>query len=593
MKKSIKDIIFFYSVLIGVIYAPLISLLSSKARGTPLLGPITFFTSDTFYYLSIARHSLGKPFYTADGIFPTNGFHPLWEFVVTKLFGITGVANTHTVQIYLVFILCMTLVASGMVLFGFVIYRMTGNFAISLLAAVPGFYYLIFSPIDLNYNSTWSFINGMESPLSIFFFGLLSHLMINKRIFLKSGLLAVIYSATLLTLIIFSRLDDVFLLIPYLILILLFSNSKRHAVIRLAVSVGIPFIAIAIYLFYNNSYAGSFLPVSGMLKHGNWLLVNLVFFFASFIPLGLINLNGIWSETSMRALQMCIPALFALLWLFYWAKTTRKSYANEEREEAQKEPHRYRPLSALYHSWLKTFSKWATDRESYINDHYERIVVAALAVYVVLKGVYNFIYVYLMGQGHWYYPISIMIFNLMIAILFGGLFKRYLTQNRAMALSAVSVLLVILAANSFINNKLLHNYNSAYYDFWTDSQSINRELKALDPNIKIVEYDDGVMAYFLDIPTMNGFGFTLDHDAYEAQYNGRLLDLAYRRGFRVLGVMSYIQFPPNIKNDSDQIRSVLRTMPGIKLENLDQWAFEFLYKDTNSSAVFIKFKPAY
>ena len=90
-------------------------------------------------------------------------------------------------------------------------------------------------------------------------------------------------------------------------------------------------------------------------------------------------------------------------------------------------------------------------------------------------------------------------------------------------------------------------------------------------------------------PLINGFGFTLDRVAYKAQYTGHLLELAYDRGFRVIGVMSYIKLPASIDNNSDQIRELLQDMPGIRLENLDLWKFKILYHAPNTDAVFIEF----
>jgi hypothetical protein len=90
---------------------------------------------------------------------------------------------------------------------------------------------------------------------------------------------------------------------------------------------------------------------------------------------------------------------------------------------------------------------------------------------------------------------------------------------------------------------------------------------------------------------MNGFGFTLDKEAAQMQTEGRLLELAYQRGYRTIAVMSYITFPNDLENDSDQIRERLQDMPGIKLENLDQWQFQFLYRDEESSSAYISFEP--
>lgn len=554
MKKILKNVLFFHAILVGGIYAPLVLLLNSITRGTIALTPLQFFTSDTFYYLSIARHSAGRAFYTADGLYPTNGFHPLWGFLLKALFEVPAVAGDYDVQILLVFGLSIALVTMGTVLFGFVVYKITRNFAVSLLASIPGFYYLIFSAVAPNYNSVWSFANGMETPLSIFLFSLLLYLLINKRGLRKPAIPVVIFMALIMTLIIFARLDDLFLLFPYLAMVYFFADTKRDAAIRLGISAGIPAIAILVYLFHNYSYAGSFLPVSGMIKQGNWFIINLAFFIFSFIPMGLIDTIVLWSETSMRALQMCIPVILALPWFFHWIRALKKGV-------------------------------W----KSQIKNHYIKTVITALLAYVIMKGLYNLVFVYIMGQGHWYFSINIMVFNLTLAILLAKFLENMPAQKIRIPFNVISVLLVLLYANAFVNYKEVCKYNSSYYDFWIQGKTINRELLKIDSNMKIVEYDDGIMSYLLDPPTMNGFGFTLDREAYKAQYTGRLLELAYKRGFRVIGVMSYMELPANIDNDSDQIRKLLQDMPGIKLENLDLWKFKILYRAPNTDAVFIEF----
>ena len=42
----------------------------------------SIFQPDTFYYLTVAENSLHTPFYSFDGIHPTNGFHPVWEYML-------------------------------------------------------------------------------------------------------------------------------------------------------------------------------------------------------------------------------------------------------------------------------------------------------------------------------------------------------------------------------------------------------------------------------------------------------------------------------------------------------------------------------
>src|SRR5436190_17459979 len=55
-------------------------------------GPARLFgyvASDTFYYLVVARH-IGEGVIAFDGVHPSNGFHPLWQALVSipYLFGL-------------------------------------------------------------------------------------------------------------------------------------------------------------------------------------------------------------------------------------------------------------------------------------------------------------------------------------------------------------------------------------------------------------------------------------------------------------------------------------------------------------------------
>ena len=551
MNKSLKQVLLSYSILFGVIYAPLVLWLSTRNRSASILAPIQFFTSDTFYYLSIARHSMTSAFYTSDGLYPTNGFHPLWGFLLTKLFSLPAFASNLDGQIFLTFGLSLALTALGMMFFGLVVYHLTENASVSLLASVPGFYYLIFAPLIPNYNSTWAYINGMESPLSIFWFGLLLYLIVNKDLLSDQRLWVTAVLSIFMTLVIFSRLDDVFLLLPFWALLFLFSNSRKQSFGRLAIAAGIPLAILIAYMLFNYSYTGSPMPVSGLIKNGNWLPVNLIFFITSFFPIQLTQYNPIWPEASMRSLQTVIPALAAVIWIFTWSKNK---------------------------NWK------AIPRDT-------STIISALAVYVIIKGMYNLVLVYLMGQGHWYYSISIMIFNLIAAVVVAGLLKGITSQRQRTLLAIASLSLVILLGNTFVHNKIQSEYNLGYYRFWLQKDNVNEALNVLDPNLKVVEYDDGILSYLLNAPAMNGFGFTLDKEAAQMQTEGRLLELAYQRGYRTIAVMSYITFPVDLENDSDQIRERLKEMPGIKLENLDQWQFQFLYRDAESSSAFISFEP--
>jgi hypothetical protein len=46
---------------------------------------ISRFTDDTFYYLQVARHVAEGDGFTFDGLHGTNGFQPLWQFLLVPL----------------------------------------------------------------------------------------------------------------------------------------------------------------------------------------------------------------------------------------------------------------------------------------------------------------------------------------------------------------------------------------------------------------------------------------------------------------------------------------------------------------------------
>ena len=60
-------------------------------------APFRFFAADAFYYLNIA-HNIGKtPIFSFDGIYPTNGFHPLWQYYLSATFSLL---NSQNQEIY-------------------------------------------------------------------------------------------------------------------------------------------------------------------------------------------------------------------------------------------------------------------------------------------------------------------------------------------------------------------------------------------------------------------------------------------------------------------------------------------------------------
>jgi hypothetical protein len=229
------------------------------------LGIFRYFSADAFYYLAVADHSIGAPFFTFDGSHPTNGFHPLWQWLLAASFAALDLAPER--QIVFTFGVSVTLAAVGTGLFALAILRRTQRPALALLGTVPGFFYPIVAGLNPHVGSSWSFANGMESSLSVFWLGILLTAWTGRRT-LGPGApaLNLLISSALLTLVTLSRLDDIFLFAPFLLLVFATAGSRQEGIRRAGLASAIPFVVIGAYLVWNVLAAGSWLPSSGLTK---------------------------------------------------------------------------------------------------------------------------------------------------------------------------------------------------------------------------------------------------------------------------------------------------------------------------------------
>lgn len=101
-----------------------------------------FLAADSMYYMSIANNYTKYGFPTMDGVAATNGFHPLWEYILMLLFKYTGIS--HHNQIYLVFGLSIALVCITYAIFSHLLIQLGGKWPgiIATLFLIPGMYSL-------------------------------------------------------------------------------------------------------------------------------------------------------------------------------------------------------------------------------------------------------------------------------------------------------------------------------------------------------------------------------------------------------------------------------------------------------------------
>ncbi|MBW2419910.1 MAG: hypothetical protein JRH19_15305 [Deltaproteobacteria bacterium] len=549
-------------------YAPLLALHNAGLRAV-----FEFFAGDAFYYLAVAKHSVGAPFFTFDGVHPTNGFHPLWQAILSASFGWLALDDPE--QLRFTFHTGIVLAALGTGAFAVTLLRLTGRPALALLGSVPGFYWILIPLTTTHHSSTWSFINGMESPLSIFLFGLLSLLLFQRELLRRGGSLpALILLSLLLSLITLSRLDDVFVFAPFLAWAVLEGGAGQKRARRFAACAALPLLLIGTYLLYNLSYAGSLLPSSGVAKAGGpvWgLLRNLHALLQYLFPLADPLGRGLpaWYSEAWRVTQMLLPALLCCGWLLSRSRPSRGDPSDER--------------------------------------GYQDRMVSLLAAYVLLKAAYNFAMVGIWNQGHWYYPLAIMISNLIIVTgisrlldrqpspwqansPMAGMLARWPRLGRFPAATVGSVIFILISANAFADLKQRVAMHARSYVFWSERHAIQTLVDRRCEGCGILAFDDGIVSFSLDSPTLNALGLTMDPEAGEARRSGELLDLAWKRGHRLLASVNYLM-PAEAYDNPNTLRQHLLANHQLAGQDLDRWHFELAFRSPSGGFPFVRFEP--
>jgi hypothetical protein len=391
--------------------------------------------------------------------------------------------------------------------------------------------------------------------------------LVNRRLLAGAvGVGRALLLAVVLTLLVLSRLDDVFVFAPFALFLLLGEGAPRRRWLRTGAFLLVPLLCIGAYLAYNHSYAGTFMPVSGsekseglvwgLLRNGFALLTT----FLPFVdPFG--RGTATWSSEAWRVIQMVVPAAAAALWLFFAARDVRAPLASERDEQ--------------------------------------RLALTLLCVYVILKAGYNFAMVRLWHQGQWYYPVSIMTFDWIVAAAAADAWSRMRAtaaaprlrwlRPQAIAVGA-ALLLVLLHANAFLDAKRTGAFGLGNLRFWERGEEIGAALAQRCPDCGLVEFDDGILAYSLPLPVMNGLGLTLDREAIEARRRGAFFDIAWARGFRLLASLNY-PMDASVYADPERLRAALAANVQLRGQQLDGWDFETLYVDSKSRVAFVAFRP--
>ncbi len=530
-------------------YPPL-SVLAEQGR----TGPFRLFASDAFYYLALARRSVEAGFFTFDGEHPTNGFHPLWGALLRGLFQLCG--GDPQAGLLAASGLSAALLALGAGMLAVAARRRLAASGLVLLGLVPGALYLLLPPIRPTYLSLWSFANGMESALSLVAFGALA-LRVTGAGSLRPGAGpgedAVV--SLLLTAVVASRLDDVFLLPVVAGAVLLAEPDWRRGAVRVLRLLALPAVALAGYLAFNRASAGMAMPVSGAAKAGGFVEGALRNLYALATTVGpFLDLRrgteGVWDAEAWRVLQMVAPAAVAA---GAWRLAGRRF--RDERGGVRPE--------------------------------------LVLAAYIVARTGHGFLFVGLWHQGQWYYPVALLGAGLLLAGWLGSLERAgpALRRPRARQLLLVgAVLLAILHGNALVSHLREGGVGLRKARVFAHRAEIDAALGRLCGDCGVVEFDDGILSFSLRRPVLSGIGLALDAEGAKARRRGELLDLAWRRGYRLLASVHYA-LPPEVVRDPARLPRAIRRHRHLAGQKLEGYRFALAFEDRATGVAFIAFAP--
>ena len=490
---------------------------------------IGYFAADAFYYLTVARNLLDYGTTTFDQVTITNGYHPLWQFALALMMWVwRAAALSEPTQLVLTAAAGVCLNGAAVYLLGRAIWKARGRLstAFLLIAVGPyaiflsGFYWGL-SPEQLAlqnpyegimpvYGTLWSFANGMESSLALFFFAALAYVYVAYPV-LSSPRAAAGYGA-LCSLLVLARLDHALLVVPLLAVyglraLLLRTRESVHCALAAWFAFGAP---VAIYLLLNWLWVGAAVPTSGSMK-------------SSFPRPGKSGVDGlaripIAMETGRRYLgllyreaQIVIPCVVALL-LIPWL---------------------------LYHRLSGAASQLSRRRPA---DRWDSFLLQ-VGFGVLILGAYNWFFVLIVHQGHWYFPVSCVFVSLALFRLLS--LPRFVASWELPARWAGAVAITAFCVFFFLTFHRKPAYHENYADFCLqEAPRLKEAYRGKEP--KLLSLDDGVIAYCTGFPSMSGMGLALDPPAARAYKQGKLGPLAVARGYDRIASLVYAN-PAHLK----------------------------------------------
>ncbi len=206
---------------------------------------------DTFYYLVYGREAADLRFFSWNGLYPSNGFHPLWLFFVATSFSIS---ENLSIVIIILSLFLFTFFTISLWCF----YKISKIYNDKLIQIISTFLFAILA--------SKFFFWYMESALSVVLILYYSYYIIYKFILKdKSNILNSFFLGFISSLIALSRLDLVLLISPLHGYLIFNALIKKQIKTSLALALP-PIIIVGGYILLIYMITGFPVPLSGVIK---------------------------------------------------------------------------------------------------------------------------------------------------------------------------------------------------------------------------------------------------------------------------------------------------------------------------------------
>lgn len=530
--------------LIGLAFAwPL--LWAVAVQGQDIL--VRSLAGDAYHYLAIARKAHIAQIYTYDGVTVTNGFHPLWQYFLRAMFALFDL-QSHEGQAVAAVWASEISATIGVVFASAAIMRMTGRRWLGLLV-VPGVFYLVVGVHDRTL-SIWTTLDGMESAFSLmfggFFFFVVSRFVGTGESLRRQLMPLAKALGAVLPWLILTRLDDVFILPAFAVALWFVDDTVGNRLRALAWIAGPTCIAVAAYLVYNRITVGVAMPLSGGTKAG----------FVGFL-------------TTYLLLAVHLPMTLDLKsWLQHRPADGSTVFSAS-----------FRFVEEGYPLMAGIFGAVALRRGGRVFST-RNFVLFAVCIYLVFKCGYNFLNVNPWHQAGWYFIFAILCLTVLASVALQSAWKRL--EGVPVALAGTRTLLValaLLAGSQFYAQTVYQSPPSLYAQLWGRHVELRKQLLAHGVH-GLINVDDGITAFLLDMPNLHGFAFAIDKEGQQAHRQGRMLTLARSRGIDAIAGFDYMH-SDNPPTTDAQIRAYLAgTLANDTLKGeIDDFSYSLAYYD--------------